>query len=179
MKKGLTILPFLLILILTGCTQQPSTKTTTPITAEFETEMESAKSPEVFEPIIIDEEEEAIEEKEFGVNSVLYTDKVNGYGLTLPYTWEEYKVHKTKDDWGNGLMAKSFHFGFESWDDIFSISIIKKEDYEQVINVPSSVQLGINDKYIFLGSQAQAILDKNLEDRWGEVGIILDSFNLK
>lgn len=170
MKKLFLLPPLLLLLVLTGCTEADVTQTETIAPEIIEVEEEMADTENLVE----------IEgEKDFAVNNVFYTNDIYGFGLTFPYTWEDYKVHRKKDDWGGGLMAQSFYFGFETWDDIFAISIMKKEDYEKVINVPSSVQLGKNEEYIFLGSQAQSITDKDLEARWGEVGTILDTFNLK
>lgn len=171
MKKKFLFLPLLLVLALAGCVRQP-VETNTPKTPV------NIEQPDTTENN--DSQKQTAETKpiELGVG-IMYTDSIYGYSLNLPDTWKGYEVRSETTDWGEGVTARTFYFGFKSWDDIFAISVFDKEGFENVKDLPNSVQLGINDDYVFLGGQSQAIADPELEVRWGEVGIIFDSFKLR
>jgi hypothetical protein len=157
MKKLLLLLPLLLVFVLAGCV---------PFEAATDATEEGEQSLA----------EDALEEEKTGFS---YTDTINGFALTLPETWAGFDVRTENIDWGNDVTAQSFYFGFETWDDIFAISVINKVDFEKIEATPNSKKIGESNKNVFLSGKAQAIGDEGLKDRWDEVTDIIKTFELK
>lgn len=158
MKKLLLLLPLLLVFILAGCV--PLEKTTTDGTEDGE-------------PLLADD---ALHEEKIGIS---YTDTIKGFALTLPETWAGFDVRTENVNMGDDVTSQTFYFGFETWDDIFAISTIDKQDYEKLTEAPKATKLGENNKYMFFGSSSQDLIDPKLEDRFMEISDIFETFELK
>ena len=103
-----------------------------------------------------------------GKDNLIYTDSIYNFSLELPATWVGYKTKRTEI-----TGATMIYFGFDGWDDIFSIAVYTT----QPVSTPGEKYLGNDGNYFYYsGASTGAILIQNLEPRRNEYGDIIKTF---
>ncbi len=128
-------------------------------------------------------------------DEIIYKNEDYNFQLTLPKTWQDYKVFETETEWGEEVgSVMTYYFALptkdsnwpkeydidEGYASLFAITLLDEDQYEIVKSEdgPVPAKLGVSGNYIITWSGGQ-IVPEDLIDRLEEVKIIIDtiSFN--
>jgi len=128
-------------------------------------------------------------------DEIIYKNEDYNFQLTLPKTWQDYKVFETETKWGEQVgSAMTYYFALptkdsnwpqendidEGYASLFAITLFDEDQYETVKNEDGLVpaKLGVSGNYIITWSRGQAA-PEDLIDRLEEIKTIIDtiSFN--